>query len=66
MAAAPVVQASHPAYPRLSKKWENIRAALALHFAFYNFCRVHGSLRQTPAMASGIANRVWDFAELLG
>jgi hypothetical protein len=48
-----------------SKKWENLRAALALHFAFYNFCRVHSSLRQTPAMASGIANRVWGIAELL-
>jgi IS1 family transposase len=48
-----------------SKKWENLRAALALHFAFYNFCRVHGSLKQTPAMASGIANRVWSVQDLL-
>src|SRR4051794_36603020 len=33
-----------------SKKWENLRAALALHFAHYNFCRIHSSLRLTPAM----------------
>lgn len=48
-----------------SKKWENLRAALALHFAFYNFCRVHGTIRQTPAMASGIANRIWTMRDLL-
>jgi hypothetical protein len=33
-----------------SKKWENLQAALALHFAYYNFCRQHSSLRVTPAM----------------
>jgi hypothetical protein len=48
-----------------SKKWENLRAALALHFAYYNFCRVHGSTRATPAMAAGLATRKWAFAELL-
>ena len=48
-----------------SKKWENLRAALALHFAHYNFCRVHGSLRVTPAMAAGIADHVWALAELI-
>jgi IS1 family transposase/transposase-like protein len=48
-----------------SKKWENLRAALALHFAYYNFCRVHSTIRQTPAMASGIAARPWEMAELL-
>jgi hypothetical protein len=48
-----------------SKKWENLKAALALHFAHYNFCRVHGSLRITPAMAAGIADRVWGMEELI-
>jgi IS1 family transposase len=48
-----------------SKKWENLRAALALHFAFYNFCRVHRTLGATPAMAAGITGHVWALAELL-
>jgi hypothetical protein len=48
-----------------SKKWEHLKAALALHFAYYNFCRVHGTLRVTPAMQAGIADKVWDLNELL-
>jgi len=48
-----------------SKKWENLRAMLALYFAFYNFCRVHRSLRCTPAMESGITSHVWTLQELL-
>jgi len=48
-----------------SKKWEHHRAALAFHFAFYNFCRVHGTTRQTPAQAAGIAVRPWTLKELL-
>jgi hypothetical protein len=48
-----------------SKKQENHRAAIALHFAYYNFCRIHGSLRVTPAMEAGIANHIWTLAELL-
>ncbi len=39
-------------------RWENLRAALALHFAYYNFCRVHRTLKMTPAMAAGITDRV--------
>jgi IS1 family transposase len=46
-----------------SKKLENLKAALSLHFAWYNFCRIHSSLRVTPAMAAGISTHVWDFAE---
>jgi IS1 family transposase len=46
-----------------SKKLENMKAALALHFAWYNFCRIHSTLRVTPAMAAGISDHVWDFAE---
>lgn len=49
-----------------SKKWENLKAALALHFAHYNFCRVHGALRVTPAMQNGLADHIWNFGELLG
>jgi transposase-like protein/IS1 family transposase len=48
-----------------SKKWENLKAAYAVWFAFYNFCRVHQSLRVTPAMEAGIADRVWTVGELL-
>jgi hypothetical protein len=48
-----------------SKKWENLQAAYSLWFAFYNFCRVHQSLRTTPAMESGLTNRVWEISELL-
>lgn len=48
-----------------SKKWENLRAALALHFAYYDFCRVHSTIRVTPAMEAGITDHVWTLAELL-
>jgi len=48
-----------------SKKWENHWAAVSVWYAFYNFCRVHKSLRVTPAMAAGIASHVWSVRELL-
>jgi hypothetical protein len=48
-----------------SRKWEHLNAALALHFAYYDFCRVHRSLRVTPAMESGITDHVWTLRELL-
>ncbi len=48
-----------------SKKWENHWAALCLHFAWYNFVRVHSSLRVTPAMEAGITTRTWELSELL-
>ena len=48
-----------------SKKWENLRAALALHFAHYNFCRMHSSIRMTPAIKAGLATRPWSLADLL-
>lgn len=48
-----------------SKKFENHWAALALYFAFYNFCRIHSSIRVTPAMEAGLTDRVWELAELL-
>jgi transposase-like protein/IS1 family transposase len=48
-----------------SKKLGNHKAAIALHFAWYNFCQIHGSLRVTPAMEAGIADHVWSASELL-
>ena len=48
-----------------SKKWENLCAAVALHFAHYNLCRVHSTLRITPAMAAGVTDHVWSIGELL-
>lgn len=48
-----------------SKKWENLWAALCLHFAWYNFVRVHRTLRVTPAMEAGITDHVWEMEELL-
>ena len=48
-----------------SKKFENHCHALALYFVFYNFCRVHKTLRVTPAMEAGIADHVWSVRELL-
>lgn len=48
-----------------SKKWENLQAALSLHFAYYNFCRIHKTLRCTPAMEAGITERVWELKDLI-
>ncbi len=48
-----------------SKKWENLEAAYSLWFAYYNFCRVHKTLRVTPAMESGITDHIWTIAELI-
>jgi IS1 family transposase len=47
-----------------SKKWENLWAAYCLHFAYYNFCRIHRTLRVTPAMEAKITDHVWEIAEL--
>lgn len=48
-----------------SKNLANLKAALSLWFAFYNFCRVHQTLRVTPAMEAGITDHVWTLAELI-
>ena len=42
-----------------SKKLDNLKAACALHFAYYNFCRIHKSLRVTPAMEAGLTDHIW-------
>lgn len=49
-----------------SRKLENLKAAVTLYFAHYNFCRVHRSLRVTPAMEAGLTDHVWSLSELLG
>lgn len=49
-----------------SKKLENLRAAVALHFMWYNFGRIHQTLRVTPAMEAGVANHVWTVEEIAG
>jgi IS1 family transposase len=48
-----------------SKKLENFQAAIALHFAYYNFCKVHGTIRCTPAMEAGVEKSQWTVAELV-
>jgi hypothetical protein len=40
-------------------------AAFALYFAYYNFCRIHQSLRCTPAMEAGVARRIWELRDLI-
>jgi hypothetical protein len=48
-----------------SKKRENFEAAVALHFAYYNFVKRHNTLRCTPAMAAGIERDFWSVGDLL-
>jgi transposase-like protein/IS1 family transposase len=48
-----------------SKKLANLKAACALHFAYYNFCRIHSSIRVTPAMEAGLTDHVWELEEML-
>jgi transposase-like protein/IS1 family transposase len=48
-----------------SKKWENHKAAISLQIAYYNFCRIHQTLRVTPAIEAGITDHLWSIAELL-
>jgi IS1 family transposase len=49
-----------------SKKLDNHKASIALHFYHYNFMRIHQALRVTPAMQANISNHIWDWYELLG
>jgi len=48
-----------------SKKRANHSASLALHFAYYNFCRIHQTLKMSPAMAAGLKDHPWIIRELL-
>jgi len=49
-----------------SKKWENLEAAYALWFAYYNWCRKHQTLKVTPAMRQGLTDHQWTVSELVG
>jgi hypothetical protein len=52
-----------------SKKVENVQHAVSLHFMYYNFCRIHKTLRVTPAMEAKLTQHVWtieEIVELLG
>jgi len=48
-----------------SKKVENHTAAVGLYFMYYNFCRIHQTLRVTPAMEAGVTNHVWEVEEVV-
>ena len=48
-----------------SKKVENHEHAIALYFMYYNFCRIHQTLRVTPAMEAGVADHVWSLEEVV-
>jgi IS1 family transposase len=48
-----------------SKKIENHEHAIAIHYMYYNFCRIHQTLRVTPAMQAGVADHVWELSEIV-
>ena len=48
-----------------SKKIDNLYFAVALHFMYYNFCRIHKTLRVTPAMEAGVTDHVWEIEEII-
>ena len=48
-----------------SKKVENLEHAVALHFMYYNFCRIHQSLRVTPGMEAGVSDHVWEIEDIV-
>ena len=48
-----------------SKKVENLAHAVALHFMYYNFCRIHQILRVTPAMEAGVSDKLWDIEDIV-
>jgi hypothetical protein len=48
-----------------SKKVYNMACAVSLHFMYYNFCRVHQTLRVTPAMEAGVTDYVWDIKDII-
>jgi hypothetical protein len=51
--------------PGFSKKVENHSHALSLYFMYYNFCRIHKTLRVTPAMAAGVTDHVWEISDVI-
>ena len=55
----------HAANERVQQKAGELMGCFCLHFAYYNFCRIHQTLRVTPAIESTLTDHVWDLAELL-
>ena len=49
----------------LSKKMENHAHAMALHFLYYDFVRIHKTLKTTPAMAAGVTDRLWEVSDIV-
>jgi hypothetical protein len=49
----------------LSKKFENFKAAVALHYEYYNFVKFNSSIRCTPAMAVGVTSSAWTVRDLV-
>ena len=49
-----------------SKKVENLKHSVALHYMYYNFVRIHSSLRVTPAMAAGVTDKLWSIEDMIG
>jgi hypothetical protein len=50
----------------LLNAYQHLEAAVALHFMYYNFGRIHQTLRVTPAMEAGISGHVWSLEEIAG
>jgi hypothetical protein len=48
-----------------SKKLENFKAAISLHFGYYNLVKRHGTIRMTPALKAGVVNTLWSTADLV-
>lgn len=48
-----------------SKKVENLWCAVSLHFMYYNFCRIHQTLKMTPAMKAGVTDHLWEIEDIL-
>jgi hypothetical protein len=69
-AAEPSMRMSMRRFTRLtnsfSKKFENHAAMVSLYFMYYNFARVHQTLRVTPAMEGGVSDHVWSIEEIVG
>ena len=49
----------------ISKKVENHAYAVALHYMYYNFVRLHGKVRVSPAMAAGVTDRLWEVSDIV-
>jgi hypothetical protein len=48
-----------------SKKLENHICAISLYFMYYNFCRIHNTLKVTPAMEAKVTDRLWDVEDII-